>query len=216
MIVMQSSSFTGKPSIEAKSSLEGMVRNESPRTRLRARLEVIDTESPRARLRACLEMLVTKSPWAKLRARLEMLGTEMRYGPRSSSSFCLIPRRDKTVGFGRALARKLASTSLVSWSKEWMNSSDSQSYHPRATPRRVVGKAWHIIAFHVSYKAIYTLNAMTCSVGSKPPSYASNTGRQKCCGIGVSWISWMKGEPQRELSPCSSFIRMILWTSYIR
>ncbi|RRT63270.1 hypothetical protein B296_00026849 [Ensete ventricosum] len=76
MIVMQSSSFTRKPSIEAKSSLEGMVRNESPRTRLRARLEVIDTESPRARLRACLEMLVTKSPWAKLRARLEMLGTE--------------------------------------------------------------------------------------------------------------------------------------------
>ncbi|RWV84408.1 hypothetical protein GW17_00053876, partial [Ensete ventricosum] len=37
-----------------------------------------------------------------------------RYGPRGSSSFCFILRRDTVVGFGRVLARKLASNSLAS------------------------------------------------------------------------------------------------------
>ncbi|RWV88367.1 hypothetical protein GW17_00049551 [Ensete ventricosum] len=66
----------GKPSVEVKSSLEGMVGNRRPPTRLRARLEMIDTKSPWARLRAHLEMPRTKSPWARLRARLEVLETE--------------------------------------------------------------------------------------------------------------------------------------------
>ncbi|RRT60590.1 hypothetical protein B296_00041380 [Ensete ventricosum] len=55
----------GKPSVDAKSTLEGMVGNMSPWTRLRARLEMIDTESPQARLRARLEMLRTESPRAR-------------------------------------------------------------------------------------------------------------------------------------------------------
>ncbi|RZS17075.1 hypothetical protein BHM03_00049186 [Ensete ventricosum] len=38
----------------------------------------------------------------------------VRYGSRGSSSFCLISRRDVAVGFGRVLARKLASNSLAS------------------------------------------------------------------------------------------------------
>ncbi|RWW62618.1 hypothetical protein BHE74_00030245 [Ensete ventricosum] len=133
----------------------------------------------------------------------------VRYGSRGSSSFCLIPRRDAVVGFGRALARKLASNSLTSWSKEWMKASSSWLYHPRATPHRVIGKAQHIMASDVSYKAICTLNVTTCSVGSEPPSYASSAERRKCYGMDKSWISWMKGEPQRVLSPCSSFIRMV-------
>ncbi|RWW63315.1 hypothetical protein BHE74_00029516 [Ensete ventricosum] len=83
------------------------------------------------------------------------------------------------------LARKLASNSLMSWSKEWMEASGSQSYHPRPTPHRVVGKAQHIMASDVPYKTIYTLNAVTCSIGSEPPSYASSTRRWKCCGMGV-------------------------------
>ncbi|RZS25246.1 hypothetical protein BHM03_00058432 [Ensete ventricosum] len=33
--------------------------------------------------------------------------------------------------------------------------------------------------------------------------------------MGMSWISWIKGEPQRELSPRSSFILMVLWMSSI-
>ncbi|RRT60588.1 hypothetical protein B296_00041376 [Ensete ventricosum] len=105
------------------------------------------------------------------------------YGSRSSSSFCLIPRRDAVVGFGRALARKLASNSLASWSKEWMKVSSSWLYHPRATPRRVIGKAQHIMASDVSYKAICTLNVTTCSVGSEPPSYGFSTERRKCYGM---------------------------------
>ncbi|RRT51088.1 hypothetical protein B296_00028401 [Ensete ventricosum] len=46
-IVMQSSDYTGvKPSVETKSSLEGMVENVGPWTMLRAHLEMIDTEHP--------------------------------------------------------------------------------------------------------------------------------------------------------------------------
>ncbi|RRT74790.1 hypothetical protein B296_00021999 [Ensete ventricosum] len=66
----------GKPSVETKSSLEGMVRNGGPWTMLRAHLEMIDTESPRARLRAHLGILGTESPRARLKARLEMVETE--------------------------------------------------------------------------------------------------------------------------------------------
>ncbi|RWW52680.1 hypothetical protein BHE74_00040886 [Ensete ventricosum] len=104
---------------------------------------------------------------------------QARYGPRGSSSFYLIPRRDATVGFGRALARKLASNSLASWSKEWIEAGDRQLYHPRAITHKVVGKARHIMASDVSYKAICALNAATCSIGSEPPSYASSIESQK-------------------------------------
>ncbi|RWW81568.1 hypothetical protein BHE74_00010015 [Ensete ventricosum] len=114
---------------------------------------------------------------------------------RCSSSFYLISRRDVAVGFSQALAKKLASNSLMSWSKEWIEVSDSQPYHPRAIPHRVVEKARHIMASDVPYKAICAQNAATCSIGSEPPSYASSVGRRKCCGMGVSWISWIKGEP---------------------
>ncbi|RWW55387.1 hypothetical protein BHE74_00037976 [Ensete ventricosum] len=80
-----------------------------------------------------------------------------RYRSRGSSSFCLITRRDMVVGFGQALARKLALNSLASWSKEWMEASDSRLYHFRAIPHRVVGKVWHIMASNMTYKAIYAL-----------------------------------------------------------
>ncbi|RZR99541.1 hypothetical protein BHM03_00029106 [Ensete ventricosum] len=50
---------------------------------------------------------------------------------------------------------------------------------------------------------------------SKPPLYASSVGGRKCYGMGVSWISWIKGEPQRGLSPRSSFILMVLWTESV-
>ncbi|RWW46338.1 hypothetical protein BHE74_00047732 [Ensete ventricosum] len=94
-----------------------------------------------------------------------------RYELRGSSSFCLIPRRDMTVGLGQALARKLASNSLTSWSREWMEGSDSRPYHPRAVPHRVIEKARYIMASDVPYKAICIGNTAMCSIGSKPPSY---------------------------------------------
>ncbi|RRT42855.1 hypothetical protein B296_00056832 [Ensete ventricosum] len=70
----------------------------------------------------------------------------------------------------------------------------------------VDGKAWHIMVSDMPYRAICARNVATCFIGSEPPSCASSVGRRKCCGMGVSWISWIKGEPQRGLSPCLSFI----------
>ncbi|RZR74730.1 hypothetical protein BHM03_00041966 [Ensete ventricosum] len=116
------------------------------------------------------------------------------YGPRGLSSFCLIPRRDAAVGFSRALARKLALNSLASWSKEWIDEDGNRLYHSRAIPRKIVGKARHIMASDMPYKTIYALNAMICSIGLEPPSYASSIGSQKCSGMGLSWISGIKGE----------------------
>ncbi|RWW35694.1 hypothetical protein BHE74_00059339 [Ensete ventricosum] len=52
--------------------------------------------------------------------------------------------------------------------------------------KRVIEKARHIMASHMSYKAICAMNAATCSIGSEPPSYASNIGSQKCYGMGLS------------------------------
>ncbi|RWW68669.1 hypothetical protein BHE74_00023792 [Ensete ventricosum] len=66
-----------------------------------------------------------------------------------------------------------------------MEANGSCPYHPRATPRKVIGKTRHIMTSEVLYKAIYALNATTCSTGSESPSYASNVGRQKICGTGV-------------------------------
>ncbi|RZR74049.1 hypothetical protein BHM03_00031499 [Ensete ventricosum] len=71
------------------------------------------------------------------------------------------------------------------------------------------------MASDMPYRAIYARNATTCSIGSEPPSYASSIGRRKCCGIGVSWISWTKGEPQRKLSTRSSFVLIVIWMSLI-
>ncbi|RWW67234.1 hypothetical protein BHE74_00025335 [Ensete ventricosum] len=71
------------------------------------------------------------------------------------------------------------------------------------------------MAFDMPYRAIYARNTTTCSIGSEPSSYASSIGRRKRCGIGVSWISWTKGEPQRKLSTRSSFVLIVLWMSLI-
>ncbi|RZR71325.1 hypothetical protein BHM03_00004682 [Ensete ventricosum] len=101
--------------------------------------------------------------------------------------------RDAVVGFSRALARKLASNSLTSWSKERIEVGGSRLYHPRAIPHKVVGRAQHIMECDVPYKAICALNVTTCSIGSEPPSYASSIGSRKCCKMGLSWISDLLG-----------------------
>ncbi|RRT41767.1 hypothetical protein B296_00046788 [Ensete ventricosum] len=131
-----------------------------------------------------------------------------RYGLRGSSSFCLIPRRDAVVGFGQVLTRKLVSNSFTSWSKEWIRVGGRRLYHPQAIQHKVIKRARHIVPSDVSYKTTCALNAATFSVGSELPSYGSSIGSRKCCGMGLSWISRMKGEPPRRLSPCSSFVLM--------
>ncbi|RRT59720.1 hypothetical protein B296_00008208 [Ensete ventricosum] len=57
-------------------------------------------------------------------------------------------------GLGRVLANKLSSNSLVSLSKDETEDGLNLLYHIRAGPQRVVGKARHVIASELPYKAI--------------------------------------------------------------
>ncbi|RRT40180.1 hypothetical protein B296_00058680, partial [Ensete ventricosum] len=89
-------------------------------------------------------------------------------------------RSEAAIGFGRALARKFCSNSLVSWSKEVMVVDWRRLYHIRAGPLTVVRKTWH-------------------------NSASDETGRLKLAGIGLSRISGVKGDLCLELFVNSSF-----------
>ncbi|RWW05008.1 hypothetical protein GW17_00031739 [Ensete ventricosum] len=63
-------------------------------------------------------------------------------------------------------------------------------------------------------RAISAQKAAMCSIGSGPLSSASNVGRRKLRGIGLFWISWVKGGPAEKTSLSSSFdLWNSLWTS---
>ncbi|RRT83646.1 hypothetical protein B296_00003851 [Ensete ventricosum] len=98
----------------------------------------------------------------------------------------LLPRSATAYGFGLALVKKMNLNSLASWLKDEVERGFNRLYHIRARPLRVVGKAQHINMLDVSYRAIWTRKAVTCSVGSELSSYASSVGRQKLGGISLS------------------------------
>ncbi|RRT64594.1 hypothetical protein B296_00016280 [Ensete ventricosum] len=64
------------------------------------------------------------------------------------------PRREAVVGFGRALAKKCSSNSFANKSNEDIEAGCRRQHHVLADPLRVVGKARHINASDVSYRAI--------------------------------------------------------------
>ncbi|RWW72924.1 hypothetical protein BHE74_00019233, partial [Ensete ventricosum] len=80
------------------------------------------------------------------------------------------PKREAVVGLGRALARKFNSNSFANRSNKDIEAGLRREYQVLAGPLRVVGKARHISASDVSYKAIWVRNAAMCSVGSPLPS----------------------------------------------
>ncbi|RWW70780.1 hypothetical protein BHE74_00021524 [Ensete ventricosum] len=91
-----------------------------------------------------------------------------------------------TNGFDLVLARKLNSSSLAKWSKDEIKKGLSRLYHIRAGPRRLVGKARHIRASDVLYRAIWARKVVTCYAGSELPLYASSVGKRKLEGIGLN------------------------------
>ncbi|RRT83423.1 hypothetical protein B296_00017726 [Ensete ventricosum] len=76
------------------------------------------------------------------------------------------PKREAVVSLGRALARKFNSNSFANRSNEDIEVGLRREYQVLAGPLSVVGKARHISASDMSYRAIWARNAAMCSVGS--------------------------------------------------
>ncbi|RRT72498.1 hypothetical protein B296_00021723 [Ensete ventricosum] len=93
-----------------------------------------------------------------------------------------------TNGFDLVLARKLNSSSLAKWSKDEIKKGLSRLYHIHAGPRRLVGKARHIRASDVSYRAIWARKVVTCYAGSELPLYASSTSPTRQ----LTWSNWAR------------------------
>ncbi|RWW50883.1 hypothetical protein BHE74_00042821 [Ensete ventricosum] len=74
---------------------------------------------------------------------------QVRYYPSGSSSFCLIPRRDITVGLGCALARKFDSNLWLVGQRnglKWASNGYTTSVRSHVGSSKKLDTLWHLMS----------------------------------------------------------------------